>query len=109
MHLPTLLEKIPNWVLLVVPFAALMSWHAFSVDERPVNPEVVETFNYIFAECAAEPHDEPTQRCEGVRYVAEYCSTRGRGLCSVDGVYETFQNLGYTLPPLRRSGGMASF
>jgi hypothetical protein len=107
-----LLSRIPSWAYLTAVLAGAVAWGLMPHDERPVNPDVFDAVNSIIELCrrpAAELAQQGPQalaqdaaRCDDVRYLTEWCGTRGQGTCSVSKVYDTMVALGYHLPPLHR-------
>jgi hypothetical protein len=95
-----LLSRIPSWVYFVTVASALIAAGLLPYDERPVNPDVVEAMQSIISLC--QPAEDAAQdpRCDDVRYYVQWCSERGRGMCTVGKFYDAMVGLGFHLPPL---------
>ena len=96
------LARLPAWVYLAALAAALVGWGLAPRSVAPVNPEALEALKSIVALCdrATDPAAPDAARCEDVRYVVQWCSTRGKEMCELDKVYASMVALGFRLPPL---------
>ncbi len=95
------LERIPSWAYVVGVLAALLVWEFVPLTaERRVNPEVLHAIESIAALCSEELQPGERRRCEHVQYLIHYCSTRGKGTCSVSRYYEMMVTWGFKMPPL---------
>jgi hypothetical protein len=96
-----LLARIPGWAYVLTVLAVLLSWQLWPRSAPILNPEALVSLESVVAYCEstdAEARADP--RCADVRYAADWCRHRGKGLCEMDRFYRTLANLGFNLPPL---------
>jgi len=97
----SLRAKLPGWVYVLVVLAVLLLWELWPRSAPSVNPEALVSLESIVAFCESpEAAAQSDARCADVRYAADWCRTRGKGMCELDHFYDILANLGFNLPPL---------
>ncbi|HKI97895.1 MAG TPA: hypothetical protein VKB51_05425 [bacterium] len=102
------LSRIPQSVYVLAVVAGLLTWQLAPRAPAPLDPEVLDSVHSIvrFCEAAVDITEravtqQEAARCKDVRYVVQWCSTRGKGLCTLEHLVDTLVALGFRLPPLR--------
>ena len=97
-----LLARIPPSLYVLATLAALAAWQLTPRTADPVNPDVFDSVRSIVKLCEAGGADTPqeAERCRDVNYLVQWCTTRGKGMCTLERFYDTMVTLGFRLPPL---------